>query len=205
MKIRFTLLALAMTLAALGGAFAAPPPEEAQALVQQTSERMLERLEAEREAIEREPARLYELVHDIVLPHFDFEYMSQWVLGRHWRAASPEQRARFVQEFRTLLVRTYGSALNEYRDQAIHYLPLRAEPGAKEVTVRTEVQQPGAFSIPIHYSMHLRAGVWQVYDVVIDGVSLVTNYRSSFGSEIARGGIDRLIDRLAQRNRQAAT
>lgn len=187
------------------GARVAAGAESPQGLVQETSERMLTTLKAERGAIEKNPDRLYQLVREIVLPHFDFEQMSRLVLGKHWRRLTPEQRERFVQEFQALLIRTYGTALNEYRDQKIEYLPMREGSDPKETTVRTEVQRPGAPPIPIDYSMLLENDRWKVYDVVIEGVSLVTNYRTSFSNEINQGGFDQLIKKLQERNQQAAT
>lgn len=174
-------------------------------LVRQTSERMLTVLKQQHDVIKSEPARLYGLVDDIVLPHFDFERMARWVLGKNWRQATPEQQQRFVVEFRNLLVRTYGTALLEYNDQEVRFLPLRMSAGAEEVTVRTEIQQPGGLPIPINYSMYRRADGWKVYDVVIDGISLVSNYRTDFSAQIRSGGIDALIVRIAERNAQGGT
>lgn len=174
-------------------------------LVRQTSERMLTVLKEQHDVIKAQPTRLYGLVDDIVLPHFDFERMARWVLGKNWRQASPEQQQRFVVEFRNLLVRTYGTALLEYNDQEVRFLPLRMPADAQEVTVRTEVQKPGAMPIPISYSMYRRADGWKVYDVVIDGISLVSNYRTDFSAQIRAGGIDGLIARLAERNAQGGT
>ena len=169
-------------------------------LVRQTSDRMLVVLKEQHDLIQAEPERLYGLVDDIVLPHFDFERMARWVLGKHWKRASPDQQQRFVNEFRTLLVRTYGTALLEYRDQQIKFLPLRMAEGSEDVTVRTEVVKPGGVPIPISYSMFRRADGWKVYDVAIDGISLVSNYRSSFSTEIKDQGMDKLIQRLVERN-----
>jgi phospholipid transport system substrate-binding protein len=173
----------------------------AQQLVIDTSSKVIERLKADRDKLQAEPSLIYPLVEDLVLPHFDFERMSIWVLGKNWRKADAAQQAKFTEEFRTLLVRTYAKALLEYTDQSVNYLPFHAETGAKRVTVRTEVSQPGGLPIPIHYSMYLnKAGAWKVYDISVDGVSLVTNYRSSFASEIRRGGIDKLLERLVAMN-----
>ena len=174
-----------------------------QTLVQETSEKMLAKLKAEKELLKQEPGRIYELVNEIVIPHFDFEYMSQLVLGKYWRRASAGQRHEFTEQFRTLLVRTYAKSLNEYSDQVINFLPFREVSGGGDVTVRTEVDQPGGFPIPIDYRLHQKGGAWKVFDVIIDGVSLVTNYRSSFSKEIRRGGIDTLIAKLAERNKEA--
>jgi phospholipid transport system substrate-binding protein len=125
--------------------------------------------------------------------------MSQWVLGRNWRTATPDQRARFVAQFRNLLVRTYSSALSDYADEKITYLPFAGDLSAPTVTVRTEIEQGGS-TIPINYSMYHSRDGWKVYDVAISGVSLVTNYRSSFGNIIRDQGMDSLIRQLAEKN-----
>jgi phospholipid transport system substrate-binding protein len=168
-------------------------------LVQDTSTRMLEALREEQDAIKQDSGRLYDLVSTIVLPYFDFERMSQWVLGRNWRTATPDQRARFVTQFRNLLVRTYSSALSDYADEKITYLPFAGDLSAPTVTVRTEIEQGGS-TIPINYSMYRSRDGWKVYDVAISGVSLVTNYRSSFGNIIRDQGMDSLIRQLAEKN-----
>jgi len=169
-------------------------------VVRDTSSRMLLALESERPRIAQEPGHLYELVAEIVLPYFDFRRMSQWVLGRNWRTATAQQRERFVEQFRILLVRTYGRALSEYADEKVIYLPFDVGSEADRVTVRTEIEQPGIAPIPISYAMYLSDGGWKVYDVAISGVSLVTNYRSSFSSIIRKDGIDSLIEQLGDRN-----
>jgi phospholipid transport system substrate-binding protein len=171
-------------------------------LVQQTADQMLSKLRAERQVIDQHPGRIYDLVNEIVLPHFDFERMSSWVLGKYWRSATPDQRNRFVEEFRNLLVRTYAKSLSSYQDNKITYLPLRATPQDTDVKVRTEVDQPGGFPIPIDYSLYLKGDEWKVYDVTIDGVSLVTNYRTTFANQIRQDGLDKLIATLADRNKQ---
>lgn len=176
----------------------------AQRLVVETSNKMLAKLKEERELIRKSPGRIYALVSDILLPHFDFEQSATLVLGKHWRSATPAQRSRFVEEFRNLLVRTYATSLTEYTDRKITYLPFREAPGAENVTVRTQIDQPGAFPIPINYDLHQKDGGWKVYDVVIDNVSLVSNYRTSFSKDIREKGLDALIDSLAKRNLQAA-
>lgn len=169
-------------------------------LVQDTSSRMLAALHDERDAIKRDSSRLYDLVSVIVLPYFDFERMSQWVLGKNWRTATPAQRAGFVEQFRALLVHTYGMALSRYADEKIVYLPFLGDLSASTVTVRTEIEQSGSI-IPISYSMYKSGDGWKVYDVAISGVSLVTNYRSSFGTIIRDKGMDSLIQQLADKNK----
>jgi len=173
-----------------------------QALVEQTANQMLDKLRTERKVIDEHPGRIYELVNEIVLPHFDFERMSTWVLGKYWRRATPEQRKEFIEQFRTLLVRTYAKSLSSYTDNKLTYLPFRGGPQQTDVTVRTEVDQPGGFPIPIDYSLYLKGDEWKVYDVTIDGVSLVTNYRTTFANQIRQDGLDKLIASLANRNKQ---
>lgn len=173
-------------------------------MVKNTAEKVIAKLRAQREVIRKEPNRIYDVVETDVLPRLDFERMSQFVLARHWQRATPDQRTRFVEQFRRLLVRTYAKALFENVDADIDYLPLRASVEANETVVRTEVNQPGGQPIPIDYKVHRGAGgEWKVYDVVIDGVSLVGNYRTTFANEVRQGGLDQLISKLAARAQQA--
>ncbi|MDG4605005.1 MAG: ABC transporter substrate-binding protein [Candidatus Contendobacter sp.] len=193
-------IALGLLLLILGGNALWAAARAPQDVVQDTSARMVDALRKNRTALDRDPGRLYELVHQIVLPNFDFELMSRWVLGRAWQQATPEQRRRFTEEFRTLLVRTYAKALLEYSDEEIRVLPQPAMADGNETTVRTEVKPKTGQPIPINYSMHLGNDVWRVYDVTVEGVSLVTNYRSTFASQIRNNGLDALIADLRQRN-----
>jgi phospholipid transport system substrate-binding protein len=195
--------AVTMVLMLLASPLLQAAAEEAQQLVVDTSTRVLERLKQDRKKLLAKPELIYPLVEDLVLPHFDFERMSIWVLGKNWHKADRQQQQQFVEQFRTLLVRTYAKALLEYTDQKLNYLPFHAEADAKRVTVRTEVAQPGGVNIPINYSMFLNDH-WKVYDISVDGVSLVTNYRSTFASEIRQGGIDKLLARLAEMNAKEA-
>lgn len=175
----------------------------ARQLVMDTTEKVLERLRSERDRLKADNGRIYPLVEELILPHFDFQRMSIWVLGKNWRRASPEQQKTFTREFQTLLVRTYATALLEYTDQKIEYLPFHAAPDDKRVTVRTQIVQAGGHNIPLNYSMFLnQEGQWKVYDISVDGVSLVTNFRSSFATEINKGGIAKLLESLAAMNRK---
>jgi phospholipid transport system substrate-binding protein len=175
-----------------------------QELVRVTSSRMLDAMHEEQGMIAKDAAHLYQLVEQIVLPYFDFRRMSQWVLGRNWRVATTQQREQFVEQFRQLLVRTYSTALFEYADEEIVYLPVAGEKGGANVMVRTEINQPGVGVIPITYSLYPSGNGWMVYDISISGVSLVTNYRSTYGSIIRKDGIDHLINQLSERNRSHA-
>lgn len=168
-------------------------------LVKQTTNTLMEKIQSEQALMESNPERLFSLVDEIVLPHFDFEKMSKWVLGKYWRKAEQAQREQFVHEFRQLLVRTYAKALLENVGQTVDYLPLRVKADAVDVTVNTEIPQEGGFPIPINYKMHRDGDEWKVYDVNIDGISLVTNYRTSFSSEIRKNGIDGLLAKLSSR------
>jgi len=173
------------------------------ALVAKTTDEITSTLRAEQDNIKANPKRLYEIVDEVVLPHFDFERMSKWALGKHWRKAKKNERNQFIQEFRVLLVRTYAKALNDNYDQKIDMLPVRMRKEGKEATVRTEVQQTGGFPIPIDYKMYIKGDAWKVYDVSVDAISLVANYRTSFSKEIRKDGLPKLIARLADRNKQA--
>lgn len=172
-----------------------------QELVKSVASQTLERIKKDKARIKTEPKHINFLIEELVLPHFDFERMSRWVLGKYWRKATADQKKRFVGEFKSLLVRTYANSLIEYTDQEITYLPLRGGKDKEEVTVRSEVAQPGGFPIPINYHLYMKDGEWKVYDVHIDDVSLVANYRTSFSREIRQSSIDKLIDTLAEKNK----
>lgn len=196
---RRTLPAMMLLLSLTQPAVAATA-EQAEALVRMTTGRMLAVLSAERERLNADPDRIYYLVDEIVLPHFDFQRMSRWVLGKHWRSATRGQRSRFVRQFTILLVRTYASALLAYTDERVEILPVRERGHVTRATVRTEIRRSGGIPIPINYSMYLKNGLWKVHDVTIDGISLVTNYRSAFGAQIQRISLEGLIRRLEAHN-----
>lgn len=178
----------------------------AEELVHDTTEKVLARLKQDQEKLQADNNLIYPLVEDLVLPHFDFRRMSIWVLGKNWRKADEAQQARFTEEFRTLLVRTYAKALLEYTDQKLVYLPFNAGEGDTKVTVKTEIEQPGGYNIPLNYSMYRNeAGEWKVYDISVDGVSLVMNYRTSFANEVRQGGIPGLIKSLVSMNQKGKT
>jgi phospholipid transport system substrate-binding protein len=183
-------------------AFAAndTPPDE---LVKQVSGRIIKLIKENRALYERDHQKLYEMVDKEVLPYFDFRVMSRAVLGRYWREATEEQRERFVKEFRQLLVRTYATALLKYNNEEIRVLPFRANPDDKQVVVRTEViQSGGGQPVPINYSFYRSNEGWKVYDVSVGGVSLVTNYQTTYQEQIRAKGLDALIASLAEANRR---
>ena len=143
-----------------------------------------------------------ELVEAKVLPNFNFQRMTALAMGRDWNKANAEQKKRLTDEFKTLLVRTYSNALTGYKDQTIRYKPAKLQAGDTEVMVRTEIVQPGNKPIPLDYSLEKQPEGWKVYDVVVAGVSLVTNYRDTFNQEVRANGVDGLIDMLAKKNNQ---
>ncbi|MGP1675857.1 MAG: MlaC/ttg2D family ABC transporter substrate-binding protein [Burkholderiales bacterium] len=149
--------------------------------------------------------KINELVDAKVLPHFNFARMTALAMGRNWPKANAAQQSALVIEFRNLLVRTYSGALSTYKNEVIEYKPLRAAAGDTDVTVRTQVKRPGNEPVSIDYSMEKTPGGWKVYDVVVGGVSLVTNYRDSFNAQIREGGVDGLIKSLASKNRSLET
>lgn len=147
-------------------------------------------------------AKVNALVEQKILPNFDFKHMAQLAVGKHWPRATTEQQDKLVNEFRTMLVRTYASSLASVSEYKIEFKPFRMSPSDEEVTVGTEVSKPGAPPIPIDYRLEKAGSAWKVFDVIVDNVSLVTVYRNSFNSEVRRGGIDGLIAALERRNKK---
>ena len=143
-----------------------------------------------------------ELVEARVLPHFNFQHMTALAMGRDWNKASPEQKKRLSEEFKTLLVRTYSNALTSYRDQTLRYKPFKMQPGETDVVIKTEIVQPGAKPIQLDYSLEKQGNDWKVYDVIVAGVSLVSNYRDTFNQEVRANGVDGLIQMLVNKNKQ---
>jgi phospholipid transport system substrate-binding protein len=172
-------------------------------LVKKTAEEVLEIVKSDKDIQAGNQQKIFALAEAKILPNFDFDRVSRLVLGRNWANASKEQQAQFQKEFRTLLLRTYASALSKYQNQTIQYLPFRTQPDATRATVKTQILQPGGQPIAIDYTLEKGANGWKVFDIVIEGVSLVTNYRSQFNSEIRQaGGMDGLIQKLVEKNKQ---
>ena len=137
-----------------------------------------------------------------VLPYFNFQRMTALAVGRDWSKATPEQKRRLAEEFKTLLVRTYSNALTSYKNQTISYKPTKMQAADTDVLVRTEVVQPGSKPVQLDYALEKQGDSWKVYDVIVAGVSLVTNYRDTFNQEVRNNGIDGLIQMLGNRNKQ---
>ena len=149
-------------------------------------------------------AKLIEVIEAKVLPHFNFASMTALAMGQNWSKATPEQKKRLTEEFRTLLVRTYASALAAYSEQKFDFRPLRAKPTDTDVTVNVRVLQPGTQPVTIDYSMEKTGSGWKVYDVMVGGVSLVANYRTEFGNTVRNSGVDGLIKDLGAKNKSLA-
>jgi len=195
--LRFSLLALLVPVAQAQE----PAPD---VLVKSITEEVVAVLKQDKDIQAGNPKKIEELIEAKVLPHFNFTRMTQIAMARNWRLATPEQRKELTSEFKTLLVRTYSTALSNYRDQQIDYKPLRAKPEDVEVTVRSEVKQSGSSQpVAIDYEMEKTPNGWKVYDVKVGGVSLVTTYRDTFASEVKERGVDGLIKSLAAKNRQS--
>jgi len=193
--IRIALLALVASFAL--SAYAQEAPD---AMVKRVSQDVLQTIKSDPKIQSGDQARIREVMEAKLAPNFDFERMTALAMGRNWRDATPEQQKRLTVEFKTLLVRTYSGALTQYRDQTIDYKPLRADPNASEVLVRTEVIRQGQPPVQIDYGMEKKDGAWKAYDVVVGGVSLVTNYRDEFTEQVRAGGIDGLMKTLATKN-----
>jgi len=172
-------------------------------LVKQTADDVLATIKNDKEIQAGNQQKIFALAEEKILPNFDFDRVCRMVLGKNWKTATPEQQAVFQKEFRSLLLRTYATALGKYRNQVIEYKPLRAEPDAKNVSVKTQILQPGGQPIAVDYSLVKVDGGWKVYDIVIESVSLVTNYRSQFSNEIRTNGLDSLNKKLAEKNKAA--
>ncbi len=176
----------------------------AQDLVRQASTQAIEALVERREELKQNDTRIFEFVEEFLLPHFDSEYIARLVLGRYWRQATPEERERFRVAFQEMLIRSYASSMLEYSDQKIRYLPYSEPADAEETVVRTEIEL-AAGPVAVDYSLRKRDGRWLVYDVSIDGISMVVNYRGNINSEIRRlNGLAPLIESIERRNQRRA-
>jgi phospholipid transport system substrate-binding protein len=194
---------LALVLAAANALFAlsASAQETPDALVKRVSQDVIATIKADPKLQAGDPARVREVIESKLLPNFDFERMTALAMGRNWNRATPEQKQQLVDQFRTLLVRTYSGALSQYRDQVIEVKPARVDAGGEERVVRTEVIRPGQAPVQIDYGMAKGPAGWKAYDVIVGGISLVTNYRDEFSEQIRANGVDGLIKTLASKNK----
>ena len=174
------------------------PPDQ---LVKTVTLEVIDLIAKDKEIQAGNRAKLVQLIDGKVLPHFNFSAMTALAMGQSWNKSNPDQKKRLTEEFRTLLVRTYASALAAYSEQKFDFRPLRAKPSDTDVTVQVRVLQPGSQPVPIDYSMEKTASGWKVYDVMVGGVSLVANYRTEFNNVVRESGIDGLIKSLNAKNR----
>ena len=175
-----------------------PGPQE---LIETTSMKMLQALDADRDAAKSDPARVRKMVDEILLPHFDTDYSARLVLGKHWRDASAVQRQRFIDAFYQSLLRNYGSALAEFTADRMTLLPFRGDLATGQATIRTEVKRSDGTRVPVNYSMRATPAGWKAWDVTIEGISYVRNLRNDVGAEVDQRGLDAVIDRLETENR----
>ncbi len=197
----FTVASVAFALTGSAAVFAQTAPDE---IVRKNTADILAAMKADKDLVAGDQKKIEKLAEEKVLPYFNFPHMTQLAVGRNWRDASDAQKAALTEQFRTLLVRTYSTSLTQFRNQTIDVKPLKVAAADTEVVVKTQVVQPGGQPIPIDYSMEKTPNGWKVFDVLIDGVSLVTNYRSSFNTEIKASSIDGLIKSLSERNSKNA-
>ncbi|SDW50756.1 MlaC/ttg2D family ABC transporter substrate-binding protein [Nitrosomonas communis] len=175
------------------------PPDQ---LVRNTVDEVITILKQDDGIKKGQKDRVLDLIETKILPHFNFTRMTQLAMGKNWSKVEAQQRKELVGEFQTLLVRTYSNALTNYRDEVIEVTPLASQPDTKTITIKTRViQGRGREPVPIDYSMEKTSNGWKVYDVTVAGVSLVTNYRSTFNSEIKKAGVEGLIASLTKKNK----
>ncbi|MDZ7803350.1 ABC transporter substrate-binding protein [Thiohalophilus sp.] len=198
-----TLLVMLLLVSGRPAVAADNDPDQARQQLEQVAREMIQATNQRREEIKQNPKVVEELVEELLLPHIDLITASRWVLGKHWRRASKEQKISFMKHFRGMLLRFYSTALADYLDEntvdenLIRFQPVRAEAGSEDITVRSHVHPPNGQPVPVNYHMHMTRKGWKVYDVSVEGVSLITTYRNSFNDEIRRNGLDQLIARLA--------
>lgn len=169
-------------------------------MLERTSLQVIQILKDDQDLLKKEPERVYKIIDEYILPLLDDVTMAKLALGKNWKNASKEQKISFVGEFKNLLVRTYSKSLVEFKDQSINYFPLSLPADAQKASVKAEVIQPGGPSIPIAYRVRLKNNSWKVYDISIDGVSLVTSYRGTFTQEVRKSGIDGLLEYMRDKN-----
>jgi phospholipid transport system substrate-binding protein len=174
------------------------------ALAKSVTDEVLQAVRADKDLASGNSQKVLALVEAKVLPHFDFARMTQLAMGKNWRQAKADQRAALTNEFRTLLVRTYAAAFTGYKSQTVEYKPLKLAPTDTDVVVKSTINQPGGQPVAVDYSMEKSPQGWKVYDVKIEGISLVENYRSTFNTEVQRSGVDGLIKALADKNKSLA-
>jgi phospholipid transport system substrate-binding protein len=194
------LFVMTFTACLVSGAGVSAQPDPV-AVLQGMSDQVIAIVEKDPEIL-NDKARMREVADEVVVPNVDFVVFSRWVLGKYWRKATPEQRKIFIAEFRELLIDSYLGSItrDDYQNQTIHYKPLRKSHDPKKVTVDAQVEQPNGPLVEVQFRMRLGDSGWMVYDVVVEGVSLVATHRSSFSNIIRNRGIDGLLAMLEEQN-----
>jgi phospholipid transport system substrate-binding protein len=187
---------VSMPSVAIGASEPASAETDPQSVMIDVSTRLFSAVDSKRAAIRKNPEAVYPIVDEIVFPHFDVEYATQLVLAQHWREATPDQRRRFIDAFYHALLRTYGGALADATADRLRVLPFRGDKSAPQVTIRTEVTRSGGGVIPVDYRLHRTPEGWKAFDVVIEGISYVRNYRADLDAEISAKGLDAVIHRI---------
>ena len=203
MRFPFSLFRTMVVLCWSAAATVALAQEAPDAMVKRVAQDVMQTIKNDPKVQAGDQQRIREVIESKLLPNFDFERITALAMGRNWRQATPEQQKLLVDQFRALRVRTYSGALSQYRDQTMDYKPLRGDANATDVTVKTEVVRQGQVPVQIDYSMAKGPNGWKVYDVIVGGVSLVTNYRDEFNEQIKNGGVDGLIKTLTAKNQGA--
>ena len=203
MKVKVILTALLPLVLSL--AYVQAATKSAEDVVRDAVDQTTRKLIDEKAQLETHPERIYDLIQELVVPYFDFPIISRLVLGKAaWGQASEMQKAQFMQEFTTLLIRTYAKALQAYSDEKIIILPAASNPSSNLVEIKTEVTgNDSANKTPINYRMHISGEQWKVLDLVVDGISLVNSYKGEYGSIIRKDGLDVLIARMKEKNATA--
>ena len=201
-KINVILLGVILMFSHITSAVAIESPTE---MLKRTSDEVMDVLNKQRSLLEAEPDRLFDIIEKYIIPNLDDVTMAKLALGKNWRIASNDQKIDFVDQFRELLVLTYGKSLREFDDQKINFFPVTVDEKTTKVTVKSEVIQSGGPVIPVSYKMRVKDNTWKVYDISIDGVSLVTSYRGTFAQEIRKGGMEGLLLMLHDRNKRSKT
>ena len=204
MKLMKKLLAMA-TIAFATAAQAAPATEAPDVLVKRISQDVIDTAKSDKGIQAGDINRVNQLVETKILPYVDFQRMTSLAAGRHWRTATPEQQQKLSAEFRTLLVYTYSGALSQIKNETVEFKPLRAAADDTEVEVRSQVNVARGEPIPLNYRVAKSPTGWKIYDINVLGAWLVETYKSSFNSEISKGGIDGLIKTLADKNKALAS
>lgn len=173
-----------------------PDPQK---VAKETVSKVLSLLQKNRQTYKKHPEKLYDMINEVLIPHFDMDFIARFVLGRYWRKATPEQRERFIRLFKRKLVHTYGEGLLRFDNEKIEYLPVRADENATDITFRVKVTTDNGDTVPVTLSMHFVDGKWQIYNGSVGNLSFLVNYRGTFSPKLAAAGLEAVLDKMAER------